>query len=257
MGGTAPATGTPPAGRLSWRLAELVETIAETPRAKTLVLAVPGWPGHRPGQHLDVRLTAEDGYQAQRSYSIASPPEDGDRLRLTVERLDDGEVSPYLVDELRPGDRIELRGPIGGYFTWTVADGGPLLLVAGGSGVAPLMAMVRHRAASGGGPPATLLYSSRSWDEVIFRDELARLVAAGDGLRVVHTLTRAQPPDWQGYRRRIDGAMLAAVAGPPAPCALAFVCGPTRLVETVATELLALGYAAERVKTERFGPTGG
>ena len=255
--------------RLDWRLGEVVATVAETPRVTSLVLDVPGWPGHRPGQHVDVRLTAEDGYQAQRSYSIASPPEEP-RLMLTVERLAEGEVSPYLTDELRVGDRLELRGPIGGYFTWTVAqDGGahvgpegggmgpPLLLVAGGSGIAPLMAMIRHRAVAGSTVPTTLLYSSRSYEEIIYREELDRLAAADPALRVVHTLTRSQPADWTGYRRRIDVAMLEEVVGLPAPGALAFVCGPTRLVENVATDLLTLGYAANQVKTERFGPTGG
>jgi ferredoxin-NADP reductase len=242
--------------RLPWLAAEVVAKIPETPDVTTVRFDVPGWPGHRPGQHVDVRLTAEDGYQAQRSYSIASSPEEPG-LALTIQRLGDGEVSPYLTEDLRPGDRIELRGPIGGYFTWTVADGGPLLLVAGGSGVAPLMAMVRHRAASGGGPPATLLYSSRSWDEVIFRDELARLVAAGDGLRVVHTLTRSQPSGWTGYGRRVDEAMLAEAFGPPAPGAIAFACGPTPLVERAATDLLALGFAPGQIRTERFGPSGG
>jgi ferredoxin-NADP reductase len=242
--------------RLPWLAATVAAKIPETPEATTVLFDVPGWPGHRPGQHVDVRLTAEDGYQAQRSYSIASPPE-ASQLALTVQRLGDGEVSPYLTDEVRAGDLIELRGPIGGYFTWTVADGGPLLLVAGGSGVAPLMAMVRHRAAAGGGPPATLLYSSRSWDEIIFRNELAGLVAADDGLAVVHTLTRSQPPGWTGYGRRVDAAMLGEVFGPPTPGAVAYACGPTPLVEGAATDLLALGYAPDRIRTERFGPSGG
>ena len=242
--------------RLSWRLGEVVATIEETPRVRSLILDVPGWPGHRPGQHVDVRLTAEDGYQAQRSYSIASAPEDP-RLMLTVERLEDGEVSPYLAGELHPGDRLELRGPIGGYFTWTAAQGGPLLLVGGGSGVAPLMAMIRHRAATGSGVPVTLLASFRSFEDIIYREELDRLAAADPSLRVVHTLTRAQPPGWTGYRRRIDVAMLEEVASLPEADALAFVCGPTRLVEQAATDLLTLGYPANRVKTERFGPTGG
>lgn len=248
-----PAAGS--TGRLPWRVATLAETIDETPRTRTLLFDVPGWPGHRPGQHVDVRLTAEDGYQAQRSYSIASAPE-APRLALTVERLEEGEVSPYLTEDLRPGDPIELRGPIGGYFTWTEADGGPLILVAGGSGVAPLMAMLRQRAAVGSHVPATLLYSSRSWDEIIFREELARLAGADPALRVVHTLTRAQPAGWTGYRRRIDAAMLDAVIGPPPPGAIAFVCGPTALVERAATDLVALGYPPDRVRTERFGPTG-
>lgn len=243
-------------GRLTWRLGEVVELVDETPRVRTIVLGVPEWPGHRAGQHVDVRLTAEDGYQAQRSYSIASAPED-ERLMLTVERLADGEVSPYLVDELRPGDELELRGPIGGYFVWEARLGGPLLLVAGGSGVVPFMAMLRHRAATDGLVPTRLLYSSRSLDDVIYRRELERLAAAGDGLDVVQTLTRSQPPGWTGYGRRIDAEMLAEVAWPPDDRPLAFICGPTPFVEAAAGGLVALGYEPARVKTERFGPTGG
>jgi ferredoxin-NADP reductase len=220
----------------------------------TLRLASDAWPGHLPGQHVDVRLTAEDGYQAQRSYSIASTPVAG-HLDLTVEEIPDGEVSPYLSEELRPGDRLELRGPIGGYFTWTEADGGPLLLVGGGSGVAPLMSMLRYRNAITSKIPVTLLYSSRSWEEIIYREELDRL-SADPATRVIHTLTRSHPDGWQGYTRRIDAAMLAEAAGEPAPGRLAYVCGPTRLVENVANDLVALGYPTDRVKTERFGPTG-
>lgn len=242
--------------RLSWRLADVVETIDETPRTKSLILRVPGWNGHRPGQHVDIRLTAEDGYQAQRSYSIASAP-DGERLELTVESLEDGEVSSYLTDELRTGDTLELRGPIGGYFTWNVMDGGPLLLICGGSGIVPLMAMLRHRAAEGSQLPARLLYSSRSWDEIIYRDELAAMVGADDALTVIHTLTRAQPPAWNGYQRRIDAAMLSEVAWPLDEQPLIYVCGPTQLVESVATTLVMLGHEPARIKTERFGPTGG
>jgi ferredoxin-NADP reductase len=248
--------GTAIPGRLSWRLAGVVATTGETPRTKTLLLDVPGWGGHRPGQHLDVRLTAEDGYQAQRSYSIASAPA-GERIEITVERLDDGEVSPYLTDELRAGDKLEVRGPIGGYFTWEVKDGGPLLLVAGGSGVVPLMAMIRHRAAEGSDVPTRLLYSSRSAEEIIYREELSRLADADGTLTVIHTLTRSQPAGWTGYRRRIDEAMLAEVAWPPATRPHVYVCGPTRLVETVASTLVALEHEPARVKTERFGPTGG
>jgi ferredoxin-NADP reductase len=240
---------------LPWTLAEVVDVVPETSRVRSLILDLPGWPGHRAGQHLDVRLTAEDGYQAQRSYSIASAPEDG-HVAITVERLDDGEVSPYLVDEARAGDRIEVRGPIGGYFVWEADRGGPLLLVAGGSGIVPLMAMIRHRAAAGSTVLGRLLYSSRSLENVIYRDELERLAARDDGLEVVHTLTRERPPAWSGYDRRIDAEMLAEVAW-PAGEALAFVCGPTRLVESVATGLVALGYDFSRVRTERFGPTGG
>ncbi len=243
-------------GRLTWRLAEVVEVVDETPHARTLVLDVLDWPGHRPGQHVDVRLTAEDGYQAQRSYSIASPPEEP-RLAITVERLDDGEVSPYLTEELRPGDRIELRGPVGGYFVWTAELGGPLLLVAGGSGVVPLMAMLRHRAAAGADAPARLLYSARTLEHVIYREELDRLAGAGGGAEVVLTLTRAQPDGWSGYARRIDAEMLAEVSWPPEESPHVFVCGPTRLVEGVASTLVELGHDPARIKTERFGPTGG
>jgi ferredoxin-NADP reductase len=242
--------------RLLWRLAEVVDLVPETPRTTSLVLEVPGWEGHRAGQHVDVRLTAPDGYQAQRSYSIASAPEDG-RLVLTVDRLDDGEVSPYLTDELVAGDRMELRGPIGGYFVWEAADGGPLLLVAGGSGVVPLMAMIRHRAAVGSDVPTRLLLSSRSYEEIIYRKELEDLVARDGSLEAVHTLTRSKPEGWAGYDRRIDAGMLAEVAWPPERRPLAFVCGPTPLVEAAGTALVGLGHDPARVKTERFGATGG
>lgn len=243
--------------RLSWQLGQVVELADETPRVRSVVLAVPGWRGHLAGQHVDVRLTAEDGYQAQRSYSIASPPADGERLALTIERLDDGEVSPYLVDELRAGDHIELRGPIGGYFVWDITVGGPLFLVAGGSGICPLMAMIRHRAASASAVPTRLLYSSRSLQDVIYREELDRLAARGDGLEVFHTLTRVQPEGWAGHSRRIDADMLEEVGWAPAERPLVFVCGPTPLVEAVALALVDLGHEAGRIKTERFGPTGG
>jgi ferredoxin-NADP reductase len=240
-------------GRLTWQLATVVELVGETPRVQSIVLDAAEWAGHRAGQHVDVRLTAEDGYQAQRSYSIASAPED-DHLVLTVERLDDGEVSSYLVGELRPGDELELRGPIGGWFVWDDSLGGPLLLVGGGSGVVPLRAMLRHRAASGGDVPARLLYSARSLDDVIYRDELDRLAAAGEA-DVRLTLTREAPDGWQGYRGRVDRELLADVAWPAAERPLAYVCGPTAFVEAVAAELVGLGYDPGRVRTERFGPT--
>ncbi len=243
-------------GRLSWTLGEVVDVIDETPRVRSIVLDVPEWMGHHAGQHVDVRLTAEDGYQAQRSYSIASAPED-QRLALTVEGLPDGEVSSYLVGELRAGDMIELRGPVGGYFVWEADMGGPLLLVAGGSGIVPLMSMLRHRDASGAEVGAKLLYSSRSWEDVIYRDELERLATANGGPEVVHTLTRSQPPGWTGYARRVDGQMLAETAWPASGMPSAFVCGPTPFVESVAAALVLLGYPATSVKTERFGPTGG
>jgi ferredoxin-NADP reductase len=238
-------------GRLSWLVAEVAAVVPETPRVKTLRLDVPDWRGHHPGQHVDIRLTAEDGYQAQRSYSIASAP-DGTQVELTVERLDDGEVSPYLTEELRPGDPIELRGPVGGWFVWEPSRGGPLLLIAGGSGVVPLMAMLRARAAASSDVPAVLLFSSRTWEDVIYRDELAGL--DGDGLRVVHTLTRSHPDGWTGYARRVDRAMLEEVA--PAGAQI-YVCGPTAFVEAVANALVELGQDPARIRTERFGATGG
>jgi ferredoxin-NADP reductase len=229
----------------------VVELLDETPRVRSLVLDPPDWAGHVPGQHVDVRLTAEDGYQAQRSYSIASAPED-EHLVLTVERLDDGEVSPYLVDELRPGDELELRGPIGGYFVWEAATGGPLLLVAGGSGVVPFRSMLRHRASSGSSVPARLLYSSRSLGEVIYRDEWKEL-----GADVRLTLTREQPAGWTGYSRRIDAELIGEVAWPPEERPLVYVCGPTAFVEVAAESLVALGHDPGQIKTERFGATGG
>jgi ferredoxin-NADP reductase len=240
--------------RLTWELANVVELIDETPRVKSIVLDRPEWPGHRAGQHVDVRLTAEDGYQAQRSYSIASAPED-EHLVITVERLDDGEVSPYLADELRPGDTLELRGPIGGYFVWEEPFGGPLLLLAGGSGVVPLRSMLRHHTSTRSAIPVRLLYSSRSLAEVIYRDELAAL-AGSDDVEIHFTLTREAPEGWSGYRRRIDSALLQEVAWSPEERPLVYVCGPTAFVEAAATALVELGHEAERIKTERFGPTG-
>src|SRR6266480_1512009 len=201
-------------GRLIWQLGEVVATQPETVRAKSITLALPTWMGHQAGQHVDVRLTAEDGYQAERSYSIASPPEEQPRVTLTVERIDDGEVSPYLAEELRIGDKLELRGPIGGYFVWEMPMGGPLLLVAGGSGIVPLMAMLRHRAAIGSTVPTRLLYSSRPFEDIIYREELDRLDQADQMLEVVQTLTRGQPPGWKGYHRRLDTDMLREVAWP-------------------------------------------
>ena len=248
---------------IAWRLATVIDVRVETTRTRTLLLDVAGWPGHRAGQHVDVRLTAEDGYSTERSYSIASAPEDV-HVALTIERLEDGEVSPYLVDELRAGDTLELRGPIGGYFAWDAREGGPLLLVAGGSGIVPLMAMLRHRAHALAGAEAVardrlrtrLLYSSRTWDEVIYRDELTAMGAADASLEIRHTLTRELSPAVPGLRRRIDRAMLEEVAWPVAERPLAFVCGPTPMVEAVANALVAIGHDPSRVKTERFGPSG-
>ena len=228
--------------------------MAETPRVRTLRLETDGWPGHRAGQHLDVRLTAEDGYQAERSYSIASAP--NGELAITVERLDDGEVSPYLVEEAREGDSFEVRGPIGGYFVWDPSEPEPLLLVGGGSGVVPLMAMIRHRAATGSATPTRLLYSSRTLEDVIYREELDELASRRDGLEVFHTLTQSQPEGWSGYGRRIDAEILREVAWPASAEPQVFVCGSTRFVDTAADGLVALGYDPLSVKTERFGATG-
>ena len=226
----------------------------ETDRVKTLALDVQDWTGHRAGQHVDVRLTADDGYQAQRSYSIASAA-GGARVELTVERIDDGEVSPYLTEEAHAGDRFELRGPVGGYFVWDPDPGGPVLLVGGGSGVVPLMAMVRQRATDHDAVPTTLLYSARTLEDVIYRDELERSGDRGDALEIVFTLTRELAPGWTGYGRRVDRELLSEVA--PADLALTFVCGPTPFVEAVAEALVGLGHKPSRIKTERFGPTGG
>jgi len=244
--------GTAVLGRLAWLAAEVAGTKWETPRVRTLELNVPGWADHLAGQHLDVRLTAEDGYQAQRSYSIASAP--GEPLALTVERLDDGEVSPYLVDEAREGDGFEVRGPIGGYFVWAPEDPARVLLVGGGSGVVPLMAMARSRARVGGTAPMRLLYSSRSLEDVIYRDELEEL--PGDGFDVVHTLTREQPAGWTDYSRRIDPELLAEVAWPVEDEPKVFVCGSTRFVDAAADGLVGLGYDPRWIRTERFGATG-
>ena len=237
-----------------WRVARVMDTIAENARARTIVFDVPGWPGHLAGQHVDVRLTAEDGYQAERSYSIASAPEDR-TLALTVERIDDGEVSPYLVDEVRAGDEIELRGPIGGYFVWRIEDGGPLLLLAGGSGLVPLMAMLRHRALCSSDVDTRLLVSVRAVEDLLYGDELQRL-GAGDGLVVSETLTREQPPGWSGFARRIDASMLAEVSPPPSSSPRIYVCGPTPFVERAADLLVDMGHDPAAVHAERFGPSG-
>ncbi len=243
--------GTAVRGRLTWQTATVAAVTPETASAVTLSLSVPDWAGHRAGQHVDIRLTSDDGYQAERAYSIASAP--GEPLAITVERLDDGEVSPYLTEEARSGDQLEVRGPVGGYFVWQAGSGGPLLLAAGGSGVVPLRAILRHRSRVGSSAPVRLLYSSRSWQDVIYSSELD---FPADGVEVIYTLTRSQPRAWQGYARRVDAQMLAEVAWPAAEEPLAYVCGPTSFVESVATGLVGLGYPAGRVKTERFGATG-
>jgi ferredoxin-NADP reductase len=244
------------ASPIAWQLATVTAIRDETPTVRSFTLALPGWQGHRPGQHIDLRLTAEDGYSVERSYSIASEPERGDEIDITVERIEGGEVSQFLHEVVVPGDRLEVRGPIGGYFVWESALGGPLFLVAGGSGVVPLMAMLRHRARAGSGIPTRLLFSSRHLEEIIYRGELDALVGAGDGLEVSHTLTRSQPAGWTGYSRRIDDRMLAEELEPLGSSARVYVCGPTALVETAANALVRLGLPPDRVRTERFGPTG-
>jgi ferredoxin-NADP reductase len=234
---------------VGWRPATVREVIRETPSASTLLLDVPGWPGHRAGQHADIRLTAEDGYRAQRSYSIASSPQDGEPA-ITVERLDDGEVSPYLVDEVRPGDAMEIRGPVGGWFVWDVRDGGPLMLVGGGSGVVPLRAILRHRAQSGSDAEARLLLSARRPQDVIYAAELTTFGAT-------ITYTREAPDGWTGYARRVDRQMLAEVAFRPEQRPRMYICGPTAFVEAVAADLIALGHHEDMIRIERFGATGG
>jgi ferredoxin-NADP reductase len=239
--------------RLNWQLATVAELIDETQRVGTIALDLPDWSGHRADQHVDVRLTADDGYQAQCSYSIASAPEEH-RLMLTVERLDDGEVSPYLVDELRVCDKLEMRGPIGGYFVWEAELGGPLQLIAGGSGVVPLRSMLRHRDAIGSTVPAKLLYSARSLPDLIYREEILR--AEHGGVDASLTLTQERPERWHGYARRIDRDLLAEVCWPPTKQPRVYVCGPTAFVETAASTLVALGHDPGRIRTERFGPSG-
>ena len=254
---SAPAARRP--SPIAWQIATVTGIRRETPKVRSFTLAAPAWDGHRAGQHIDVRLTAEDGYSVERSFSIASEPERAGEFDITVEEIDGGEVSPFLDEVVIVGDRLEVRGPIGGYFVWEamgVAATEPLFLVAGGSGVVPLMAMLRHRARAGAHNPARLLYSSRHWDEVIYREELAALAAAGDGLEVVHTLTRSRPDGWTGYDRRIDDLMIAEVLSPLGAGARCFVCGPTALVEVAANALVRLGLPPDRVRTERFGPTG-
>ncbi len=241
---------------LEWQISTVVKIRLETPSVKTLTLALPDWTPHQAGQHYDIRLTAPDGYQAQRSYSIASSPEQVGEIELTVECLDEGEVSTYLHEVLIVGDQVELRGPIGGYFVWEARMGGPLLLVAGGSGIVPLMAMIRHRNAVGSHVPTRLLYSSRTYEDIIYRAELDALDKIHSGLEVFHTLTRQQPQNWDGLARRIDLPMLEEISRPLGQDVKSYICGPTALVEAVANNLLKLGIPADQIRTERFGPTG-
>jgi ferredoxin-NADP reductase len=241
---------------IHWQVATINAIRQETPTVKTFSLALPEWIPHRAGQHYDLRLTAPDGYQAQRSYSIASEPERSGEIDLTVERLEDGEVSTYLHDVLLPGDQIEVRGPIGGYFVWEAAQGGPLLLIAGGSGVVPLMSMIRHRGRAHSSAPTRLLYSVRTPEDVIYFEELMQRRAFDEGLEVIYTFTRLQPPEWDGYARRIDREMLAEVAGPLGPAPRTYLCGPTLLVESAANWLVEIGVDPQSIRTERFGPSG-
>jgi ferredoxin-NADP reductase len=240
---------------LAWQIAKVTAIRAETPEVNSFTLELPAWRAHRAGQHYDVRLTAPDAYQAQRSYSIASPPSRLGEVDLTIERIADGEVSPYFHDVVEVGDRVEVRGPIGGYFVWEPGLGGPLLLIAGGSGVVPLMAMLRERAVANPRPPAALLYSSRTVDDVIYREELDALGAGDAGLSIIQTLTRSQPPGWNGYARRIDRAMLTEAVAAAGAQPLVYICGPTLLVEAAANGLVELGVPPAQVRTERFGPT--
>lgn len=240
---------------IAWQIATLTASRQETPEVASFTLSLPAWRPHRAGQHYDVRLTAADGYQAQRSYSVASPPTQGGEVELTVERITNGEVSSYFHDVLRVGDQVEVRGPIGGYFVWEPALGGPLLLIGGGSGVVPLMAMLRERAAGGDTTPTALLYSARTFDDLVYRDELAALAANDRQLRVIETLTRSQPPGWTGHSRRIDQSMLTEALGAAGSQPLVYICGPTLLVEAAANGLVSLGVPPARVRTERFGPT--
>jgi len=242
---------------LNWQIASVREVKPETAKVKTFTLTLPAWTRHHPGQHYDIRLTAEDGYQAQRSYSIASEPEREGEIDLTVERINDGEVSTYMHDVLIPGDLIEVRGPIGGYFVWEASMAEPLLLIAGGSGVVPLMSMIRHHAAVGAQNPTALLYSSRSFEDIIYYQELEKLSAANGGFQIFHALTRSQPPGWKGYARRIDQDMLKEVARPLGNSVQVYICGPTLLVEAAANTLVKIGIRSDHIRTERFGPTGG
>ncbi len=241
-----------------WRVATVMAIRNETATVKTISFDVPGWPGHLGGQHVDLRLTAEDGYVAQRSYSIASGARSGPLVELTVDAVPDGEVSGFLHADLRIGDQIEIRGPIGGYFAWSAAHDYGLLLIAGGSGIVPLMSMLRSRAAGGATQPARLLYSSRGIDQIIYRAELDRLAAQGAGAHftLTHTLTRNAPSGWTGERGRIDRMMLTRRQFTPAGNPDVYVCGPTAFVETIAEHLVAMGHKAGNVRTERFGPTG-
>jgi ferredoxin-NADP reductase len=243
---------------LDWQIGTISDIKPENDKVKSFTLTLPTWTRHRAGQHYDIRLTAEDGYQTQRSYSIASEPEREGEVDITVERIEGGEVSTYLHDVLIKGDKVELRGPIGGYFVWEAGLlPAPLLLIAGGSGVVPLMSMLRHRGAVGANNAAAMLYSSRSFEDVIYYEELEKIGKANSGLQIFHTLTRSQPADWKSYMRRIDEEMLRGVAGPLGAAVQVYICGPTLMVESAANGLLRIGVKENQIRTERFGPTGG
>ena len=245
-----------PRTRAELKVATVERVIRETPQAVTLQMDVPDWPGHRAGQHVEVRLTAEDGYRAERSYSLASPPE-VPALEITVERLEDGEVSPFLTDQLSAGDTIELRGPIGRYFAWSASDGSrPLLLIAGGSGIVPLMCMLRHRRLAASTVPAALLYSARSRDEVIYRDELAALSQGDAGVTVHITLTRDREPGWTGGTGRIGTTAIQELLRTLGGEADSFVCGGDGFVEAASALLVEAGQPREAIRTERFGQMG-
>jgi len=241
---------------IRWQIAEVIGIHRETPKVKSFTLKLPQFSPHRAGQHYDLRLTAPDGYQAQRSYSIASEPERTGEIDLTVDRIEDGEVSTYLHDVLVVGDLVEVRGPVGGYFVWEAGLGGPLLLIGGGSGVVPLMSMIRHRFSAGSSAAMRLLYSSRTYEDIIYREELDGLAGQGNGFEIFHALTRGAPAGWRGYNRRVDREMLFEVAGPLGRDLRAFLCGPTAFVESAAGVLQAAGIPPAQIKTERFGPGG-
>ena len=243
--------------RLDWQFGTVTAITSETSRVKTFTLSLPQWTVHRAGQHYDLRLTAPDGYQTQRSYSVASPPEQTGEIVLTVELIADGEVSAYLYEGVAVGDQLEVRGPIGGYFVWPAgAPAAPMLLVAGGSGIVPLMAMLRHRQRAGLPNSAVLLFSVRAPKDVIYQHELEAMAQTDPAFTLLLTYTRRAPAGWLGYRRRIDAAMLGEAVGRlpgPPQC---YICGPTGLVENAATLLQAQGLPDEAIRTERFGPTG-
>ncbi len=250
---------------IGWQIATVIAVKHETSDVKTFMLRPEEWAPFSAGQHIDVRLTAPDGYQAQRSYSIASAPERVGCIDITIEQLEDGEVSPYFHQVVEPGDQIEIRGPIGGPFTWRASRGDELLLIAGGSGIVPIMSILRHRAAAGtaSSVPAALIYSSRSFHHIIYRGELDDMYAADSKFHLFHTLTRRQPSNWSGGGRRVDLPMmrdalvkLRAVEGSNGRRTMCYICGPTDFVETAALHAVELGIASEDIRTERFGPTG-